>query len=162
MSLHKSSGVLSTFDNKLIQKVPEDTSKLDVDQIQDLIEDLEEWSSSMKELSTSDLLALNLSETQMQIIAQTCIDHLQQHGTIMVKLLKWLDDQGFDSSKHLLPTVLTGLITSPQKLSTDSDFCHKVKPTSATPVDCLEIMSSDKVLSATTIKQHYTIPQLHQ
>ena len=47
-SLHKSSGILSTFDNKLIQEVLEDTSKLDVDQIQDLIEDLEEWSSSTK------------------------------------------------------------------------------------------------------------------
>ena len=95
---------------------------------------------------------MNLSESHIQIIAQTCIHHVQQHGTIMVKLLKWLDDQGFDSSKYLLPTVPAGLITSPQKMSTDSDSCHKVKPTSATPVDHLEILSSNKVPSATPIK----------
>lgn len=76
-----------------------------------------------------------LSQKQINEIAQACIENLTKHGRIRPELLTFL------SSNY------------PSK---------STMPTSATPLDCPELLSSDKMPSSAPASHQFTVPQLHR
>jgi hypothetical protein len=77
---------------------------------------------------------VRLSQKQIGEIAKACVDILQKHGRITPDLLTFLSSAAFKPG-------------------------HKI-PTSATPVDRPDLLSSDKVPSSTPGHRRFTVPEL--